>query len=212
MLEDAAAADGEARLALILEASKLLVSADPVKAARVLEEARAAYPDEPETTLSLADAYAAAGRMNDARALLTEALQGQKGRRSKPLALVYQRLARIEDAAGNRTEALTALLKAVENDPHSGALAMELGELAIDLGEHEIATKALRAVTLMKIAAPGSADGTTAALRAMAFHRLGQMAISTGDRRKARLMFEKALSEDPNLEEARTLLEEVRNG
>jgi tetratricopeptide (TPR) repeat protein len=178
----------------------------------VLEEARAVYPDEQEPMLLLADAYAATGRMDDARALLADALAAQKGRRSKALALVYQRLARIEDAVGNRAEALNALTKAVENDPHNGPLAMELGELAIALGEYDIATKALRAVTLMKIAPPGTVDGTTASLRALAFHHLGQMAISTGDRRKARLMFEKALSEDPNLEQARTLLEEVRNG
>jgi tetratricopeptide (TPR) repeat protein len=212
ILEDAAAADADARLALILEASRLLVSADPLRASRVLEEARVAYPDEQEPTLLLADAYAATGRMDDARGLLTDQLAAQKGRRSKALALVYQRLARIEDVVGNRAEALSALSKAVENDPHNGPLAMELSELAIQMNEHDIATKSLRAVTLMKIAAPGAADGTTPPLRGLAFHHLGQMAMSTGDRRKARLMFEKALSEDPNLEEARALLEEVRNG
>ena len=87
---------------------------------------------------------------------------------------------------------------------------MELGQFALDLDDQEIASRAFRAVTLMKIL-PGP-EGTTGAAKALAYYHLGRFAEAQGDRRKARLMVEKAVSEDPHLEIARTLLDELRAG
>ena len=64
----------------------------------------------------------------------------------------------------------------------------------------------------MKAAPPGSAEGITPPARALAYYHLGDIAKSQGDLRKARLMVEKAVSEDPTLEAARSLLDELRNG
>ncbi len=102
---------------------------------------------------------------------------------------------------------------AFDNDPQNAQLAMELGTLAVELEEHEPATRAFRAVTLMKIAPAGSApagDGATAAVRALAYYHLGRMAFIQGDRRKARLMIDKAVADDPTLDAARALLDQLR--
>jgi tetratricopeptide (TPR) repeat protein len=87
---------------------------------------------------------------------------------------------------------------------------MELGTFAFDMGDHDLASRALRSVTLMKIAPAASAEGTTKPQRAAAYYQLGRIAEATGDRRKARSMLEKALSDDPAHDEARNLLETLR--
>jgi hypothetical protein len=89
---------------------------------------------------------------------------------------------------------------------------MALGLQAVDLCEFEIASRAFRSVTMMKAAPAGSTEGITSASRAVAYYHLGDIARSQGDMRKARLMVEKAVSEDPSLEAARTLLEQLRAG
>ena len=88
---------------------------------------------------------------------------------------------------------------------------MELGLFAIDLDDTEIASRAFRGITLMKIGAAGTGEGTSAASKALAYYHLGNIARMQGDRRKARLMVEKAVSEDPTLDAARSLLEELRS-
>ncbi len=91
-----------------------------------------------------------------------------------------------------------------------GGRRPELGTLGVQLEEHEPATRAFRAVTLMKTVPAGSPEGATAQLRALAYYHLGRMAYIQGDRRKARLMIDKAVADDPTLEEARTLLDQLR--
>jgi tetratricopeptide (TPR) repeat protein len=215
ILEDAAIApDVAGKHALMLQAGRLLLTShdDAEQAAQVFEDARALRSDDQETTLLLAQARAASGDIAAARAVLGQLIAAHKGRRSKQLAAVYLRLSRIEDAEGNLSEALTALAKAFEMDPGSGSLAMDLGLKAIDLCEYEIASRAFRSVTMMKAAPAGSTEGITPASRALAYYHLGDIAKSQGDVRKARLMVEKAVSEDPSLEKARSLLEELRGG
>ncbi|KYF58256.1 hypothetical protein BE04_43305 [Sorangium cellulosum] len=185
----------------------------------MLREARSLRPEEQEVALLLVDALTAAGSPKEARAVTSELIVASKGRRSRLLGAVYHRLARIEDAEGNPRESLTALSRALENDPQNGELAMALGESALGLGEQDIAARAYRAVTLMKIAPePGEGGttlgegGTTLAARALAYYHLGAMALAAGDRRKARLMLDKSVSEDGSLEAARALLDELRAG
>jgi tetratricopeptide (TPR) repeat protein len=215
LLEDAATAgDPASRATLLIQAGRLLLTTEggAPQAMEVFRQARAIRPDDQELLLLLADAAAAAGQTTEARAVLAQVIASHKGRRAKQLAPVYQRLARIESSEGNLSESLAALSKAFEMDPASGALAMELGLQAIDLSELEIAARAFRSVTLMKASPPGSTEGITSASRALAYYHLGDIARSQGDMRKARLMVEKAVSEDPSLDAARSLLEELRGG
>ncbi|WP_441291685.1 tetratricopeptide repeat protein [Sorangium sp. KYC3313] len=213
-LEDAAAAsDVAGRFTLLVAAGRLLLDAgDAAQAAAALREARSLRPEESEVALLLVDALSAAGDSREARAVTAELIVAAKGRRSRHLGAVYHRVARIEDAEGNLHESLTALTRALENDPQNGEIAMELGESALGLGEEDIAARAYRAVTLMKISPEPGEGGTTPAARALAYYHLGAMALAAGDRRKARLMLDKSVSEDGSLEAARALLDELRAG
>ncbi|WP_437524415.1 hypothetical protein WME79_35980 [Sorangium sp. So ce726] len=213
-LEDAAAAsDVAGRFTLLVAAGRLLLDVgDAAQAAAALREARSLRPEENEVALLLVDALLAAGDSREARAVTAELIVAAKGRRSRHLGAVYHRVARIEDAEGNLHESLTALTKALENDPQNGEVAMELGESALGLGEEDIAARAYRAVTLMKISPEPGEGGTTPAARALAYYHLGAMALAAGDRRKARLMLDKSVSEDGSLEAARALLDELRAG
>ena len=199
-----------------MRAGRLLVEvegggvAEAQRAAAVLEEARRLVPEDHGATVALADAYSKADRAADARALLVAAAAAHKGRRSKSLSELWRARSRVELADGDLSESLAALAKAFEVDPQNAELAMELGQLAVDLDDGEVATRAFRSVTLMRLAAAGSTEGATPAARALAYYQLGRIAVDQGDKRKARLMVEKAVAEDPALEVARTLLGELR--
>jgi tetratricopeptide (TPR) repeat protein len=214
VLEDARAeADVAGRFQHLLYAGRLLFenAEDAPHAIAVLEEARGLRPEEQEAALLLAEAYAVAGRRPDAFAILEQAVAAHKGRRSKQLSLVYQCMASIEEAAGDAPGALAALQKAFESDPHNGALALRVGLIAAELGDRDVVARVFRSLTLMKPAPAGSPEGATAAAKAVAYYHLGLLAEEQGDRRKARLMVEKAVSEDPSYDPARELLEEFRS-
>jgi tetratricopeptide (TPR) repeat protein len=216
--EDAAAApDVASKLPFLLRAGRMLLDAggEAPRAVQVLEQARALRPpaaDEHEVTLLLSEAYAAAEQLDGARALLDAAAAAHKGRRSKQLSAIYRQRARIELTEGDRAAGLAALTKALESDPQNGVLAMELGLLAVELEDQEIQNRAFRSVTMMKVAPPGGTEGTNAASRGLAYYHLGRIAAAQGDRRKARLMIEKAVLDDPALDVARALLEQLRAG
>ncbi|NUO51310.1 MAG: hypothetical protein HOV80_20840, partial [Polyangiaceae bacterium] len=213
VVEDArASADDNARYDLLLEAARLLLygtgdaSLGPAMAERsiaVIEEAAAVRADDPDVLLLLADALGASGRIDDARGRLAQMIAGHRGKRSKELGQAYYTLYRVEARDGNLSEALAALTKAFDNQPQNGGIALELGQLAVDLDDHDIAQRAFRAVTLMKV---DGSSGVTTQDRAIAYFQLGSLAVRQGDQRRAKLMLDKALAEDPMLSEARELL------
>jgi tetratricopeptide (TPR) repeat protein len=225
ILEDAAAStDAAAKCGLLLHAGRLLLDGGeaPAHAAAVLEEARSLLAPQPpsagpraeeqEILLLLSDAYVLIGRVADAQTLLDIAVAAHKGRRSKQLAAVHRKRAQLELAVGDRTAALTALTRSFEGDPQNAALAMELGELAIELEDLELASRAYRGATLMKLAPAGSTEGVPVIARAHAYYQLARIAVAQGDRRKARLMIDKAVADDATHEGARYLLEQLRAG
>lgn len=215
LLEDAEQAETPAaRVSLTVQAARLLLDTEngAHKAMEALQNARPLKPDDQDLLLTLADACAASGENDEARAVIAQIIAGYKGRRVKQLSPVYHRLSRIESSEGKTQEALAALSKAFEMDPGSGTTAMALGLLAVELSEFDIAGRAFRSVTMMKAAPPGSTEGITSISKALAYYHLGSMARAQGDPRKARLMVEKAVNEDPNLEAARTLLDELKAG
>ena len=225
ILEDAAAStDTAAKCGLLLHAGRLLLDGGeaPAHAAAVLEEARSllapqppsAGPrsDEQEILLLLSDAYVLIGRVADAQTLLDIAVAAHKGRRSKQLAAVHRKRAQLDLSVGDRAAALTALTRSFEGDPQNPALAMELGELAIELEDLELASRAYRGATLMKLAPSGSSEGVPVIARAHAYYQLARIAVAQGDRRKARLMIDKAVADDATHEGARYLLEQLRAG
>jgi tetratricopeptide (TPR) repeat protein len=205
--------DDRARHDTLLEAARLLLygtgdaSLGPAMAERsiaVLEEASAVRPDDPDLLLLLCDALGAAGRVDDARGRLSQIIASYRGKRSKELGQAYYTLYRVEARDGNLSEAMAALTRAFDNQPQNGGIALELGQLALDLDEQDVAQRAFRAVTLMKV---DGSSGVTTQDRAVAYFQLGSLAVRQGDNRRAKLMLDKSLAEDPALSEARQLLD-----
>jgi golgin subfamily B member 1 len=215
VLEDAAIApDVSGRFSLLMQAGRLFLDSDDGadKAIEVLIQAQSLRPEDHEVTTLLGEALAAAARYDEARTTLSEAIALHRGKRSKQLAQLYHALSRVELADGNLDAYASALSRAFDIDPANSAFAMELGMFAFDIQDHDLATRAFRAITLMKVVSSPAGDGTSPQVKALAYFHLGKMALAQGDRRRARLMVEKATSEDQGLEEARLLLDELRTG
>jgi tetratricopeptide (TPR) repeat protein len=121
-------------------------------------------------------------------------------------------MANIHLEEGDLSSALGALGKAFDMDMRNGELAMQLGYLALDLDQPDMAQRAFRAVTMMKARQEGGSEGATGDSKAVAYYHLSRIAHAQGDVRKARLMASKAVSENPNHEDAQALLEELRAG
>ncbi|MBL8739974.1 MAG: hypothetical protein JNK04_02735, partial [Myxococcales bacterium] len=140
------------------------------------------------------------------RAVLTQLIAAHRGKRSRELGQAYYSLYRVESKTGNLSEAIEALVKAFDNQSQNGSLALELGQLALDLDEQDIAQRAYRAITLMKV---DGTSGVTPQDRAVAYFHLGNMAFKQGDMRRARLMLDKSVAEDGSLDAARELLAQL---
>jgi golgin subfamily B member 1 len=213
VLEDAQKqGDVAGRFALLLRCGGLLLGpdGDSAQAVGVLEEARSLRTDDDDAVVLLGRAYVAVGRTADGLRLFEDTIAGRKAKRGKSLAAMHHEISRIRLLEGDLSAALEALAKAFEMEPHDGEIAFELGLLARDLDDHDLAARAFRSVTFMKTAAAGSTDGATPAAKAQAYYFLALMAQGQGDPRKARLLVQKALSEDPTLVQAKQLLEELK--
>jgi hypothetical protein len=97
-----------------------------------------------------------------------------------------------------------SLAQALDSDSQNGAVCADVALRAIELDELELANRALRAVTLLKVPGPMS--------RALAYHYMGNIAHRQGDPKRALLLLRRALTEDPTLEEARALVGVVERG
>ncbi|MDB4993363.1 MAG: Exonuclease SbcC, partial [Myxococcaceae bacterium] len=184
---------------LVRGASVLLEhSIEPALALEALQDAHTIRPSDIETTALLADAYLLLGQRELAGEMLQATLAAHKGRRSRDLALLHQRMSRIERTNANPAAAMTWLSSALDMDGQNGVVASELATLALEQGHFDLATKALRAVTMLKTPAPMS--------KALAYQHLGEIAHHQGDVKKAMLLLKRAVDDDPTLESARMLL------
>lgn len=204
--EAAGAADDAARFEPLRRAGELLlVSAGDAEASvEPLETALRIKPGDHETTVLLSDAYTATGRLQEATDLINAAIATHKNRRSREVAVLQHRMARVAAAAGDRSVEMAWLGVAFEADMQNGQIAAELANTAMDLNENEIALKALRGITMMKNPAPMG--------RAMAYLRQGMIAHRQGDTRRAAILAKKAQTEDPELAEAKEFLQQIGAG
>lgn len=196
-------ADDNARFEALRKAGEAWLEAggDPAQAVAALERAIALRPLDNDVTSLLADGYTMTERLEDASRVLEEAIASHKGKRSKELAILQQRMAHVAYAAGDHNIEMAWLNAALDTDMQNGQIAAELADASMELGNHEIALKALRAVTLMKNPSPMS--------RAQAFLKQGVIASTQGDNKKAVFLARKALSEDPALEDAQRFLAQI---
>ena len=194
--------DAAGKLASFREAGALFLSAgDPGSAIDPLRRALEIRAGDHDSTVQLADALTATSRLEEATALVDAAVAGHKGRRSKELAVLQHRMARIAFAAGDRNVELAWLNVALDADMQNGEVATELAVVATELGQVDPAMKALRAITMMKNPGPMT--------KAEAYLRQGMIAHHQGDARRAALLARKALSEDSTLESARQFLRDL---
>ena len=127
----------------------------------------------------------------------------------KALAGVYQEMSRIQLEEGFLTDALESLSRAFDMDMKNGVLALSLGQLALDMDEDEAASRAFRAVTMMKPWDETSGDGAGAEVKAEAHFQLARISMKQGDPRKAKVLCSKALVENPEHPDALALMEQL---
>jgi golgin subfamily B member 1 len=206
-LEDArGSGDVAERFAQLLRAGVLLLerAADPAAAMVALEEARALRPGDLDCVARLADAYIVAGRAHDALAVLEQVLVPSRGRRARELAPLHFRHARVARALGDPAGEVRSLLQALECDGQNGAICSDVALRAIDLDQLDLANRALRSVTLLKMPGPMS--------KALAYQYMGEIARKQGDGKRALVLLKRALAEDSTLEGARSMVDAIEQG
>jgi predicted Zn-dependent protease len=99
---------------------------------------------------------------------------------------------------------LGALTAGLDADTQNGFVAAELASLGLELGDMDVATRALKAVTMLKDPSGSHIP------KGLAFQYLGEIARQQGDPRRAILLLKRAVEEDGALEDARRMLDELR--
>jgi tetratricopeptide (TPR) repeat protein len=194
--------DPKARFAAYRKAAEVFLMSlgDPASATEPAQKALELEPDDHEATTLYVDVLTAAGRVDDAVAVLDPAIAAHK-RRSPELASLQQRMARISAAQGDQDGHLSWLKKAFDVDRKNGEIAAELAQLATQLGDYDLALKPLRAITLM--------DDPGPITRQMALLWEAKIEHARGNHAKAELWAKKALREDPDYAEAQQFLQEI---
>jgi tetratricopeptide (TPR) repeat protein len=206
-LQDArASGDVAERFSRLLRAGSLLLehAGDAQAAVDALNEARALRPTDPDCIGLLADAMLTSGRTAEALAMLDQFVGPSKGRRTREFAGLHWRLSRVARATGDAAGEARALVAALECDAQSGQVCSDVAIRAMELGQLDLASRALRAVTLMRTPGPMS--------KALAYQYMGEIARVQGDPKRALTLVKRALVEDPNLEGAKALVQAIERG
>jgi tetratricopeptide (TPR) repeat protein len=198
-----ATGDVAGRFAHLMRAGAVLLehAGDNEGAIAALKEAHALRPNEHACITQLGDALIAAGRTAEATEVLNAAVALHKGRRSRELASLYHRLARVAHAEGNPSAELGWLTQALDMDSQNGAVAAEVATAAMDAGQLDLANRALRNITMLKNPGPMP--------KALAYQYMGEIARKQGDTKRAIMLLKRAVQEDPNLTGAKALLDHV---
>ncbi len=195
----------EKRFEALRRIGQLLLDAGDVDGALTpLTQALEIRPDDVPTVLFIADAHIAARRFQQAQDLLDRTMNAMKQRRSPELASLRHRMARLSAAAGDAQARLEWLNSALEADMNNGDVASELAVVAQNMGQLDIALKALRAITMLKTDCPMS--------RAEAFYRQAVIVAQKGEPRRAVLWAKKAKQEDAAFPGVDKLLAELGEG
>ncbi len=197
------ASDDKVRFERLAEAGdlSLRVAGGERTAVEAFRRANALRPDEHHIIIKLADTLGALGEIEDAANILDQAIDGFGKRRSPELAELQHAMARVGRLAGDWEAVFAWLDAAVQTDRQNGAAASELAVIAMERGEHDIAIKALQAITLLKGEAPMS--------KAEAYLRQGIIAEQKGDAKKAVFLAKRALTQEPDFADAKAFLEKL---
>jgi tetratricopeptide (TPR) repeat protein len=192
--------DEARRFELLRDAGRLRLERldEAITAVGPLSEAMELRPTDHDLTLLMAQAYTAAGMIQEAVDLLEAAISRRSGRRSRELATLQHRMANV---AGTRQSQLQWLFAAFESDPKNPEVCAELTDLAMELKDYETALKALRVLVSMK--------ELSARVRGTAYLKQAEIAVLQGDEKKALFLAKKAHAEDGSLVEAGELVERL---
>jgi tetratricopeptide (TPR) repeat protein len=194
--------EGERHKLLVQAAQTLSEAGDWAAATVALEKAVALRPNERTSRALLVDACAAAGNPARASEILATLLAEAKTVRSEELATLYQRQAHLAAALGDADGHLQSLKKALDTDRKNVAIAAEVADVAETVGDDELALRALRIVAASPLKDPKAS--------AMAYFRQGRIAHKARDKARAIIFLKRALQDDPDLAEARDLLEAMK--
>lgn len=173
-----------------------------------LSEARDAYTraltieDDAKTMVKLVEVEVQLGLIEEAAGRLDEAIRRHGKRRSPELSLLQHAMAKVATSAGDDEAVFAWLEAALYSDRQNGAVASELAALAMARGDYDVAIKALQLVTLLKNPGPMS--------RAEAYLRQAAIAKHRGDIKKSALLAKRAITTEPEYQEAKVFLEELQ--
>lgn len=139
------------RLALLREAADLYCGPlqAPAEAIDALQQARELAPQDERLGIMLATGLCAAGRHDEAAALLQQLIEAYGRKRSTARAELHFQLAKVLASGGDRAAALDELETATRMDlGHAAALHM-LGRLSREAGELERSERALRGLLML---------------------------------------------------------------
>ncbi len=172
--EAQASGDVAERFARLVRAGTILLERanEPIAAIEPLQEARALRPTDPECVGLLADALLYSGRATEAHGVIEQLLAPLKGRRTRELASLYWRLSRVLRGISDAPGEVRALGQALECDAQSGQVCSDVAIRAMEVGQLDLASRALRAVTLLKAPGPMS--------KALAYQYMGEIRPRAG--------------------------------
>jgi tetratricopeptide (TPR) repeat protein len=177
----------------------------PAAALPYLEELARQSPEEPAVVEPLADLYFAAGRNDEALPLyrkLAERLG--KGKRTKELARLNQRIGAIAERRGDAKLALEHYQTAFSIDPQHTPTMIALGKLHMAEKEWEKARRIYRSMLLQNL------DPAAGVSKADVYLHLGEIHEQLGEGPKAVGMYERGLEVDGHHGALRTALARVK--
>jgi tetratricopeptide (TPR) repeat protein len=166
---------------------------------RALETAYQETPESPKVIEPLVALYIGQGRLEEANPLLQSLIKElETKRKKKPLSRALYQLGQLCEAQARPDEALEAYERARKEDATFASNLVALSTLLVTQGRGQEAQDTLKALLLQR--------QLSSAERVQVFYLNGLVRVETGDERKAKDMFTRALDIDPEHEGSKAQL------
>ena len=188
----------------LVRAAQLIVAKSPEQALEFLEKAEQIRPNA-AAELELARYYAAQGEVEKAVEFYLLAASSSDTHYGLERANANYEIAQLHLSVDQLAEAHEALSAAFRYRTKNAGVALQVAQLAIDLGDDDAAKRALRVLVSLKSGPEDGDDCVTSQTKSKAFYYLSRMLNWAGDANGARRMITRALEEDPSNENAQRL-------
>lgn len=178
-----------AREAVQLYLSKL---GSPAAAIPALETALALDPSDKDLRAALAVGKRTAGKLDEARQILTELIADFGRRRSPERAALHVELARVAQAEGKTEDAMAEMENASKMDVTNTIIQRELAEMARAAGQLDRAERTYRALLLVVRRTPPGDDENAVGVGEVLFE-LHKLAAQRGEEDQAKELLESAM-------------------